>query len=233
MPQSLAQLLVQQGVLGVEQVKLAAEQAQRGGGCFGTALVELGLLSETSLLALLVEAGVQRADLECIDADALRLLSADEAQRHLLIPLALRHGEGGAELAVAIVDPFDEQRRTDVEQATGCAVVAQVATPTEIREVIDAAYRQVETRVIPRPRETEPGHTAFGGQLSGKLRTRPLARAHPSYATVNARLDALLQLLSRKGLLSASELDELQKNAGEPADESGDAGSNVRNDQGS
>ncbi len=168
---SLAQVLVEAGILTPEQVAKAQETAHREHIPLGRVLVREGLVLSRDLAALTaVHLGLTMVDLRSqeIDRKATALLAEEMARRYVALPIRKDNGR----LIVAMTDPTDLQLLQDVAVRTGAVVEPVIATPEDILEHIDIAYRLTEVSG-----EGEAGgeEKAGGGMSSKLLRDAPPA----------------------------------------------------------
>ncbi|MFN3973821.1 MAG: GspE/PulE family protein [Dehalococcoidia bacterium] len=142
-PLTLADMLIDAGLLAPEQVDKAQETAKREGRPLWRVLVRDGLVFSRDLAILTaVYLGVTMLDLRSqgIEPEAVALLPEEVARRYVALPLEKR----GSLLTVAVPDPTDLQALQDISVRSGCAVEPVVATPEDIQEHIDIAYRRAQ-----------------------------------------------------------------------------------------
>jgi hypothetical protein len=213
--QGLGDILVEDRLIGREQLNQARRAADRLGSPLIAILLEQGLVTEDSL----VDALCRHLHLEVydplhtvVDLDAVREVPFEEANRYRLLPVQVVQRSGHRTLRVAMADPLDTAAIEDLEFSTGCAVEALIARPSHLSEAIRHHYRGVVTKIIPRGREAPaesapPRRRPFGAELDdAALRTRPVSRVQQSSA-VGHRVDALVRILCRKGVISQDEYE--------------------------
>ena len=86
----LGQILIAQGVISEDQLRIALLEQMKSNQPVGKLLVSLGFISEATLRDALGESlGKKSVDLShaIVDPEALRLVPQDLAQRHRLLPL--------------------------------------------------------------------------------------------------------------------------------------------------
>ena len=238
-PLSLTEILVEARLIGAGQLEQVRRAAQRSGSTVVATLLDQGIIEEEALVAALDE----RLDLERFDAstadveaDAIREIPHDQASRFKLLPIRLdRSASGDRLLMVAMADPLDAQAIEEIEFATGCRVVPLIARPSELVEAIRNHYRHVVTKVIPRQGGSRQAgnrqagsqggrrhpRQPFGGNLSdGELRTKPVRRIQQE-ASPSHRVDALVALLIRKGIVTQEEYEEQLRSIVHPQDDKG------------
>jgi len=97
----------------------------------GAVIVELGMLDEDRLTAVLGEhLNIPVADLrsETVDHEAAQLVPADFARRHVLLPIRRE----GRELAVAMADPGNLSIVNDLRLITGLSIAPHIAGRSDI-----------------------------------------------------------------------------------------------------
>ena len=139
----IAELLLRQGLVSEDQVRIALLEQARCREPIGRLLVSLGFVTEAALRDALGESrGRPSVALEhaVVAAEAIRLVPRDMARRHRLLPLDYRADEG--RMIVAMADPDDivaiDRLRSVVSQ--NLLVDALLAGESEIAEAIDRHY---------------------------------------------------------------------------------------------
>jgi hypothetical protein len=214
--QGLGDILVEERLIAREQLNQARRAAERLGSPLIAILIEQGLVTEDAL----VDALCRRLHLDLydplhtiVDLDAVREVPFEEANRYRLLPVQIAQRQNQRVLRVAMADPLDAQAIEDLEFSTGCAVEPLIARPSQLTDSIRHHYRGVVTKVIQRAREAEQGtgrggaRRPFGGDLDdAALRTRPVSRVQQA-APSGHRIDALVRLLVRKGLINQEDYE--------------------------
>jgi type IV pilus assembly protein PilB len=175
----LGDLLVSDGLVSRDQLERAWLEVRGSGGRIGRVLVKLGFLGEHDLaLALARQHRVATVDLERVDLDAklLKLVPAEFALRHLVVPLR----RAGRTLTVAISDPGDGRLMDDLKFITRFEIEPVIAGETALRKVVERAYAAADERIrdllrqldretagteLPGSRVEEPGDGASRGQV--------------------------------------------------------------------
>jgi type IV pilus assembly protein PilB len=140
----LGELLVKRGLLTTGQLAKAAEEETASGNALSTALVKLGLISETDLAACLQkEYRLSLVDPSAmkIPADVQRLIPDTLIQRHHLIPINL----SGSSLTVAMSDPSNLVAINEVKFLTGYDVKIALACVSSITAAIEERLQQETT----------------------------------------------------------------------------------------
>jgi len=221
----LGDVLVEEKLIGREQLNQASRVAERLGSPLVSVLLEQGLITEDALVdALSRRLHMQLFDPSrtSIDLDAVREVPYEEANRYRLLPVQLVQRAGQRILKMAMVDPLDSQAIEDIEFSTASTVEPMIARPSQLAEAIRHHYRGVVTKVIARQRANESegqrGRKAFGAGLDqGQLHTRPVERIQQG-APASHRVDALVSLLVRKGVFSQEEYEDQLRSFRQPGE---------------
>jgi type IV pilus assembly protein PilB len=143
--QHLGSLLINRGLLNVEQVKLAFEEQRLTGRRLGEIAVGHGWVTGADLArALADQFGVEYVDLSEVepDRDAATLLQKELAFRYQALPIRFLANDL---LLVAVADPTDVGRADDLRLALGHNVRLAVSDPTDLEQTIKKLYRtQIE-----------------------------------------------------------------------------------------
>ncbi|MCC6954323.1 MAG: type II secretion system protein GspE, partial [Deltaproteobacteria bacterium] len=139
MSSRIGDLLVRQGLLTQEQLKLAQDTQSQSGGFLSTAIIKLGVVTERQLVeALAKQYGlpIVAIDSEQIDPDAVALLPHNIAVKHNLVPLRYH----GSALMVSMVDPSNILALNDVKFITGRDIHVVLATESDVKQHIEKLY---------------------------------------------------------------------------------------------
>lgn len=183
--QAIGQVLVAQGVISEDQLRIALLEQMKSSQPVDKLLVSLGFVSEAALRdALGASRGQRSVDLgrATVDPAALRLVPRDVARRHRLLPLD--YDPARRRLTIAIADPDDivAVDRLRALDSPALRVDTLLAGESEIARGIDQHY----------------GHElSIDGILheieTGEVDLRSLAAAADAYSQPVVRLvDALL-----------------------------------------
>jgi Type II secretion system (T2SS), protein E, N-terminal domain len=136
----LGELLIEAGVIDRTQLSQALQHQRTHGGRLGTNLVELGILDEKTLAGVLAKQmsipSATAAQLDRVDAAALRLLRPETAERLRAVPLR----EDAGRLWVAMADPTDQMALKELERLVGKPVRAMVAPELLIQYALEKHY---------------------------------------------------------------------------------------------
>lgn len=154
----IGQILLQSHVITEEQLKQALAKQKRDGGRLGTALVQLGYISEEKLVSFLSKQyGVPSLNLSelRIDPSVIKLIPAEMARKYEILPVS----RSGATLTIAMADPSNVFAVDDIKFMTGYNVEIAIANESNISAALGSYYgggaRQV-ARQEERPVEQDP-----------------------------------------------------------------------------
>jgi type IV pilus assembly protein PilB len=143
--QHLGSLLINRGLLDVEQVKRAFEEQQLTGKRLGEIVVAHGWITPQDLARALAEQnGLEYVDLSETELDhgVAMLLPRELATRYEAVPVRFLADDL---LLVAVADPTDIGRADDLRLALGHNVRLAVAEPDDLERSIKKLYRtQIE-----------------------------------------------------------------------------------------
>lgn len=188
----VGQLLMAQGLISEDQLRIALLEQTKSGQPVGRLLVGLGFVSEATLRDALGETlGHKSIDLAnaAVDAAALRLVPREVAKRHRLLPLDYRPQQ--RRLTVAIADPDDIVALDKLRALTTHEIEVEtlLAGDSEIAHAIDRYYGH-ELSIDGILREIETGEVDY----------RSLSLATNEYSQPVIRLvDALLTDAVKRG----------------------------------
>ena len=137
----LGDILLERGLVTIDQLDIALREKNRRGQMLGEVLVDMGFISSGELSALLSEtSGVGRLDPANaqLDPDIVNLVPKDMATRLRAVPLS----QSDNEIQLAMVDPqdilaIDEVRRLLPKSAQ---LRPMMCTETDFNSLIDRAY---------------------------------------------------------------------------------------------
>jgi len=206
----LGDLLLENRLLTVAQLRHALDVKQERGGHLGSVLTDLGYIAEEDLLAILghqLRIPTCEIDLRTLDISLLEKLPQVWAERRLVLPL--RRVDQHLEVATAHVP--DEALRRDMEGLLGSPVKFILAGEKDLQFVIHRAYAR---RVSGRP---------LLGELlvaAGVITEDDLRRALKAQKASGRKLGEVLQDLN---LVTPEVIQEhLVGSGGSPAPERGD-----------
>ncbi|MFA4889698.1 MAG: GspE/PulE family protein, partial [Candidatus Omnitrophota bacterium] len=136
---SLAESLVEDGIITPEQLQKAQDEEKRSGERLRNVLVKLGFIAEEDLVSFLSDKlGVPRIELNnyLIDPKIIELVPEDLARKHELIPVLKIAGR----LTCAMVDPWNIFALDEVRARTNLIIEPAVATQSEIKKSLNEYY---------------------------------------------------------------------------------------------
>lgn len=175
----LGELMVQQGLISQDQLRIALMEQNQNNIPLGRQLVRLGFVSETMVRDLVAHTiGQDSIDLTTIvaDAEALKLVPEEFARRHHLLPIA--YEENVRVLSVAMSDMFNVVALDQLRAMLGGQVQVKplVAAEAQLEEHIDIFYGY-ELSVDGILREIETGEIDFQSLAAdGDEYTQPIVR---------------------------------------------------------
>jgi type IV pilus assembly protein PilB len=206
----LGEMLKEAGLIDDLQLKSALSYQRNCGGRLGTALIALKYISEETLLDFLAEQlKLTRVDLSQrrLAEEVVRSLPEAKARQYNVIPVARKEHGGAVYLLVAMSDPTNLGLIDELQAASGCRIRPALETEQSIREAIDKAYSTLGDED-----ESSLAEALDQILLGGERTSRQVvAEGSPSRGTAPAdRLQRLIDLLARKGLLSEDEVRRLR-----------------------
>jgi hypothetical protein len=139
-PRDLAQLLVEEGIVGADEVERALARQREAGGALDTALLEQGLIPEDRLVELLSRATdlppAPLSSYQTIDPRARRVFPSKVAERHGLAPFALE----GRELSLVATVPIDLGLLDEISFMLSLHLTPHVGPEWRVRALIQRLY---------------------------------------------------------------------------------------------
>ena len=142
----MGQLLLEAQLISEEQVQTALQVQEASGSRLGSILVEMGAVTESTLLQFLSQQyGVATIDLSTcrVDAELLTLIPFDMAKKYTVVPVR----KTGSRLMLAMVDPSNISTLDEIKFLVGAHVVPIVAMESDILAAIRRLYRQEDRTV--------------------------------------------------------------------------------------
>ena len=136
----LGDILLEGGLVTHDQLAGAMEEQQRLGRSLGRVLVDMGVLSESQLVAALAtQIGMKFVDLTDypVDGSAVAKITDVVARRHTALPIGYEDGK----LVVAMADPANVFALDDIRSLTGLEVRPVVATRPDVVAAINKYHR--------------------------------------------------------------------------------------------
>ena len=218
MPDSLAEIVIAEGLMSASEVAKAADSADSARIPMVVPVVREHGVDEVALVgALKKHVRVTALDPDKIefDSDALREICLDDSRRLRALAVSIGiYGSGPRLLRVAMADPTDAVGIAELEHITNCTVEPVLVTLSAVEEMIERAYKHFVTEVIKRSDVASKRAPAvkkrFGRKGVARPKTKPFHRIADEAGTA-VRTEALLQLCLDKGVFEQSEYDDAVK----------------------
>lgn len=175
----LGELMVQQGLISQDQLRIALMEQAQNNIPLGRQLVRLGFVTEIMVRDLVAHTiGQESVDLTSViaDADALKMVPQDFARRYHLLPIA--YEDPAKSLVVAMADMFNVVALDQLRAMLGGQIQVKpvLAAEAQLEEYIDQFYGY-ELSVDGILREIETGEIDYQSlQASGDEYTQPIVR---------------------------------------------------------
>jgi type II secretory ATPase GspE/PulE/Tfp pilus assembly ATPase PilB-like protein len=175
----LGELMVQQGLISQDQLRIALIEQEQNDIPLGRQLVRLGFVSETMVRDLVAHTiGQESIDLTTVvaDSDALKMVPEDFSRRYHLLPVA--YEEATETMIVAMADMFNVVALDQLRAMLGGQVQLKpvLAAEAQLEEYIDQFY-DYELSVDGILREIETGEIDYQSLTTeGDEYTQPVVR---------------------------------------------------------
>ena len=149
-------MLVRDNHITRDQLEKALDDARVGGTRVGYSLVKLGFIAEQDLaIALARQHQVPAIDLEKVrlDPKLLKLIPADVALKHLVVPVR----RVGGKLTVAIADPGEIGVMDDLKFITRFEIEPVIAGEFTLRRIVEREYDSADDRMTDLLKQFEGG----------------------------------------------------------------------------
>jgi len=229
MPKTLAEIAIEAGLVNKASAAKAGKLAEeRKEPLVVTLIKELGVDEVALLGAFRKQTRVPLVDPKDIqiDPEALRQVSKDVCARLRVLPLALSHENTSKVLRVAMADPTDTTAVAELESVTHCEIEVVALPLSAIDELVAKGYRQTSTAIVNRPGSGSMFITSKGkiGSIENDAEVSvtaqiPISALQQAVGTddIEARLTALVAVLTAKGLITEAELAEALKKGRTPS----------------
>jgi type IV pilus assembly protein PilB len=140
MSSKLGEILVRENLISSQQLREALEYQRTNGGRLGSNLVNLGIISDDVITAVLSrQYGVPSINLELflIEEETIRLISQEVALKYSVLPIS----KIGATLTLAMADPTNVFAMDDIKFMTGLNVEPVIASEASLVIAIGKYYR--------------------------------------------------------------------------------------------
>lgn len=175
----LGELMVQQGLISQDQLRIALIEQEQNDIPLGRQLVRLGFVSETMVRDLVAHTiGQESIDLTTVvaDGDALKMVPEDFSRRYHLLPVA--YEESTKTMIVAMADMFNVVALDQLRAMLGGQIQLKpvLAAEAQLEEYIDQFY-DYELSVDGILREIETGEIDYQSLATeGDEYTQPVVR---------------------------------------------------------
>ncbi len=218
MPKTLAEIAIDAGLVNKAGASKAGRMADEQRVPLVVVLVrELGVDELALVAAFGKQTRVPLVDPKDVaaDPDALRTVPGDICARLRALPLSVTSDGPTRVLRVAMADPTDSAAIAELETLAGCEIDVAALPLSAVEELLDKGYRQISTVVVNRPGNPEaPAEVSAGGRIGPYQESEtsvtaqiPMMSLRPP-DELETRLEALVQLLVGKGVITEAELTE-------------------------
>lgn len=144
MAKKIGELLVEEGLLSLEQLNRALEEQQRTGDRIGSVLIKLGFIGENTLVEFIAKQfRMPQVDISklAIPKQVVGLIPLDIAQKYQAVPFGIM----GNTLHIAMSDPGNLFVIDDIRFLTRKNIQVHVASDSVIKKVISTFYTEDES----------------------------------------------------------------------------------------
>ena len=165
MKKRLGEILLERGLIDVDQLNSALAHQRQWGMRLGTALVAKGFIAEGVLTRVLSESlSIPMVDLArvVVDGKALQLVPRRLAEQYEVFPIAVREQQNGRRmLLLAMADPLNATAIDEVAFTTDSIVKPAIAQISSLEQAIRRHYygERVEVAPLHMQRGTMAGRT--------------------------------------------------------------------------
>jgi len=136
----LGEILLRNGILSEEQLKMSLDLQKREGGLLGEILIKLGYVNEHDIVqALTVQCGFPYLPLENYELkkEMKEVLPENVARQYCIVPLDII----GNILTIAMSNPLNEKAVEDIEMITKKKIQIFISTVTAVHDMLDKMYK--------------------------------------------------------------------------------------------
>jgi hypothetical protein len=148
----LGEILMERGMIDVDQLNSALAHQRQWGVRLGTALVAKGFIAEGVLTRVLSESlGIPMVDLSRVQPEqkALALLGGRLCEQYDVFPLALQEQKGRKTLLLAMADPLNATIIDELAFTHGCIVKPAIAQISSLDQAIRRYYHAQRVEISP------------------------------------------------------------------------------------
>lgn len=182
MKKRLGDLLVERGLITMDQLGMALGHQRQWGMRLGSALVAKGFISEGGIVQVLAETlKIPSLDLALVDADerAMAAVSVRLCEQYEVFPVTLDEDPergGRATLVLAMADPLNVTAIDEISFAANVTIRPTIAQISSINQAIRRHYHGQDVVI---PSLDDPVVGLVEGATSGTGATRPAAPPVP------------------------------------------------------
>ena len=139
----LGEELLAKGLATQDQIEIALTEQKKNGKMLGEVLVDLGFVSESVMRDVLSQVlGLSSVNLDSVvpDAEALRLISKDVAERHTIVPVSFNADTQTLQIAMKNATDLLVLDRIHALVGRKIELVSLLAGESEIKKTIDRFY---------------------------------------------------------------------------------------------
>ena len=191
----LGELLVRENLVNITQLEEARKEQKNAGGRLSSALVRLGHVNDKEMSEFLSrQYQVPSIDLDAfeVDQDALKSLSGDICEKHMVMPVS----RAGNTLVVAFADPSNMFIRDDIAFLSRCKIEPVVAPEHSIYKAIERYYKKEKqdlSKIVTEMETTEEAMN-FTASLQAQMIDKDNADLGPLVKFVNLMLSEAIRL---------------------------------------
>lgn len=233
MPKTLAEIAIEAGLVNKANAARAGKLAEERRAPLVVMMIkELGVDEVALLAALRKQTRVPLVDPKDvqIDPEALRQVPKDVCARLRVLPLSLSIDGPSKVLRVAMADPTDTTAVAELDAVSQCEIDIVALPLSAIDELVEKGYRAITTAVVNRPGTSGAMFITSRGKL-GTIEPEsevsvtaqiPISALQQAVGTddLEARLTALVAVLTAKGLVTEAELAEALRKGRAPTNTS-------------
>jgi len=152
MKKRLGEILMERGMIDVDQLNAALAHQRQWGMRLGTALVAKGFVAEGTLTRVLSESlGFPMVDLAkvVVDHKALALVTRRTCEQHDVLPLAIKEEKGRRVLLLAMADPLNAAVVDEIGFTTDTIVKPAIAQISSLEQAIRRYYYGQRVDIAP------------------------------------------------------------------------------------
>jgi len=208
----LGEMLLEAELIDKFQLESGLSFQRNVGGRIGSALVKLGYIAEETILQFLDDQeSIVRVDLQNlkIPPDALTAIPVSNLYDNMVVPVEWQSQGKSRTLVVAMTDPTNLKLIDDLQFMVGCRIQAVVAPEFDIETALNRHFpagRPGAAAARPMPQAAaKPQRKTILEELASLPVPKPDRLVH-----TEDRLDRLIALLLRKGVLNDRDIDYLK-----------------------